>query len=73
NTQGAVAEVDTFDHERRFGVTWPMRSFERVVHPISVPAHDWRITGLDVNRGYAEQTLMGPEFTGGAAPPAHTL
>lgn len=73
NTQGAVAEVDTFDHERRFGVTWPMRSFERVVHPIPVPAHDWRITGLDVNRGYAEQTLMGPEFTGGAAPPAHTL
>lgn len=73
NTQGAVAEVDTFDHERRFGVTWPMRSVERVVHPIALPAHDWRITGLDVNRGYAEQALMGPEFTGGAAPPARSL
>ena len=73
NTQGAVAEVDTFDHERRFGVTWPMRSFERVVHPIPVPAHDWRITGLDVNRGYAEQTLRGPELIGRAAPPAQTL
>lgn len=67
NTQGAVAEVDTFEHERRFGVMWPMRSYERVRHPIALPAHDWRITGLDVNRGYAPQALMGAEFSGSAA------
>lgn len=73
STQGAVAETDTFDHERRFGVMWPMRSFERVVHPIALPAHDWRIAGLDVNRGYSEQALAGPEFTGGAAAPARSL
>ncbi|HUD33203.1 MAG TPA: hypothetical protein VMR43_09345 [Variovorax sp.] len=73
NTQGAVAEVDTFDHERRFGVTWPMRSFERVVHPIALPAHDWRITGLDVNRGYPAQALAGPEFQAGAQRPATPL
>lgn len=73
NTQGAVAEVDTFDHERRFGVTWPMRSFERVVHPIALPAHDWRITGLDVNRGYPAQALAGPEFQAGAQRPAAPL
>jgi hypothetical protein len=72
-TRGAVAEVDTFDHERRFGVLWPMRSFERVVHPIALPAHDWRITGLDVNRGFAPADLMGPEFTGPAAAPARPL
>ncbi|MEO5882759.1 MAG: hypothetical protein ABIQ06_10130 [Caldimonas sp.] len=69
-TRGAVAEVDTFDHEKRFGVTWPMRSFERVIHPVALPAHDWRITGLDVNRGYDVQALTGPEFSGGAAAPA---
>lgn len=67
NSQGAVAEVDTFEHERRFGVTWPMRSFERIVHPIFLPAHDWRITGLDVNRGYEAKDLSGPAFTGVAA------
>lgn len=67
NTQGAVAEVDTFEHERRFGVTWPMRSFERIVHPIALPAHDWRITGLDVNRGYEAKEVSGPAFTGAAA------
>lgn len=69
-TAGAVAEVDTYDHERRFGVLWPMRSFERVVHPIALPAHDWRITGLDVNRGYAPAALAGPELRGAAAAPA---
>lgn len=70
NTQGAVAETDTFEHERRFGVLWPRRSYERVVHPLRVPAHDWHITGLDVNRGYAPQALLGQAFAGAAATPA---
>jgi hypothetical protein len=69
-TRGAVAETDTHDHALRFGVLWPMRSFERVVHPISLPAHDWHITGLDVNRGYPPQAVMGLQFTGLAAEPA---
>ena len=73
STQGAVAEVDTFEHERRFGVTWPMRSYERIAHPLRLPAHDWRITGLDVNRGYSATDLRGAEFAGAAAPPARPL
>lgn len=73
NTRGAVAEVDTFDHERRFGVLWPMRSFERIVHPIALPAHDWHVTGIDVNRGYSAQDLAGPVFGGMAAAPAKPL
>ena len=73
NTQGAVAETDTFDHQRLFGVTWPMRSHERVVHPIALPAHDWRIAGLDVNRGYPAQALRGAEFEGAARRPATPL
>ena len=72
-TQGAVAEVDTFEHERRFGVVWPMRSYERIAHPISLPAHDWRITGLDVNRRYGAPELSGPAFSGQAAAPAKPL
>ena len=70
NTQGAVAEVDTFDHQRRHGVLWPMRSHERVLHPIALPAHDGYITGLDVNRGYGPEALAGPRFEGAAAAPA---
>lgn len=72
-TRGAVAQVDTFDHERRFGVTWPMRSYEEVVHPLRLPAHDWRITGLDVDRGYGEDDVLGPALSGAAARPAAPL
>ncbi len=70
NSQGAVAELDTFEHDRRFGVVWPMRSYERIAHPFSLPAHDWRITGLDVNRGYDAAAVTGASFTGAAAAPA---
>ena len=72
-TRGAVAEVDLFDHERRFGVLWPMRSYEEVVHPLRLPAHDWWVTGLDVDRGYAVESLRGPAFSGLAAAPARAV
>ena len=72
-TRGAVAEVDTFEHQRRFGVLWPMRSYEEVVHPLRLPAHDWHVTGLDVNRGYGVEALSGPAFAGLAAAPALAL
>ena len=70
NTRGAVAEVDTFDHARRFGILWPLRSYERVVHPLRLPAHDWHVTGLDVDRGFGVGDITGPGFTGLAAAPA---
>jgi hypothetical protein len=72
-TRGAVAEVTTFDHQRRHGVLWPMRSYERVAHPLNLPAHDWFVTGLDVNRGYGPEALQGPVFSGAAAAPARPL
>jgi hypothetical protein len=40
--------MPTFEHERRFGLVWPIRSQEDVVHPLRIAAHDWRIAGLDV-------------------------
>ncbi|XVJ68271.1 MAG: hypothetical protein HEQ39_00390 [Rhizobacter sp.] len=65
-TQGAVAEVDVLAFERHFGVLWPMRSYEEVVHPLRLPAHDWWVTGLDINRGLALEDLRGPQFRGRA-------
>jgi hypothetical protein len=52
---------------------WPMRSYEEVVHPLRLPAHDWYVTGLDVNRGHGIDALRGPVFTGAAAAPAAAL
>lgn len=72
-TQGAVAEVDTFEHARHFGLLLPMRSYEEVVHPIRLPAHDWFVTGLDVNRGYGINALRGPQFAGAALAAAKPL
>jgi hypothetical protein len=70
-TQGAVAEVDWLALVRRHGIWWPAQSYERVVHPLpDFPAHDWQLTGLDVNRGYDAAALQGPVFAGAAAAPA---
>ena len=62
-----MAGAGTFEHALRFGVLWPMRSHEEVVHPLRLPAHDWHITGLDVNRGCDATALRGPQFSGAAA------
>lgn len=74
STQGAIVEVNFFDHREIAGVRWPTRFFERLRRPIpSLPVHGWRLTGLDVNRGYAEADISGPAFTGLASAPARAL
>ena len=69
-TRGAVAEVDTLDHVPYAGVQWPTRFHEQLLRPVPLPVHDWRLTGLDVNRGLQAGTVTGPAFTGRAADPA---
>lgn len=63
-TRGAVAEVDWLDFSRRFGVLWPTRFDEEVVHPLRLPAHDWALSGLSVNRGFGLADLRGPRLSG---------
>lgn len=72
-TLGAIAETETFDHVTLHGVRWPTRFYERVVRPIRLPAHDWRLTGLDVNRGLQTNEIDGPTFSGAAVAPAARL
>jgi hypothetical protein len=71
STRGAIVETDTFDHVRRHGVLWPTRFFERLRRPFpNFPAHDWWVTGLDVNRGLNAAHVRGPVYTGAAEMPA---
>ncbi|MDE2625947.1 MAG: hypothetical protein KGL99_02225 [Burkholderiales bacterium] len=79
STQGAVAEVDVWEHRRAHGVMWPTRFHERLRRPIpGLPVHDWRLVGLDIDRGYEAADFSGPgaftpdgrNFTGRAARPA---
>lgn len=74
STQGAIAEVDFFDHKEIAGVTWPTRFYERLRKPIpSLPVHDWRLIGLDVNRGLGEADISGTTFSAKATTPAQAI
>ena len=70
STRGAIAEVDTFDHVSLHGIAWPTGFHERLRRPFPLPVHDWRLTGLDVNRGFQAIDLRGADFTGPAIGPA---
>jgi hypothetical protein len=68
---GGVAELDLSDHQRLHGVLWPRRCQLSRPAPLGGAAPTlWRLTGLDVNRGYAADALAGPAWTDAARPPA---
>jgi hypothetical protein len=73
STQGAIAEVDTLDPLERHGMIWPTRFHEQLRRPFSLAVHDWRLTGLDVDRGLPPSDVSGAIFTGAAAAPARAL
>ena len=74
STRGAIAEVDFFDHQTIAGAVWPTRFYERLIKPIpNLPVHDWRLTGLDVNRGLSIADVIGGVFSSKAAVPARAL
>ena len=59
STRGAVAEVDTFDRITLLGVRWPTRFHERLLRPLPLHVHDWRLRGLDLNRGLKSADISG--------------
>ena len=69
-----VAEVDFFDHFSLQGMVWPRR-FESPSRwwLLGAPAQQGRLTGLDLDRGYPAQALVGPRWTAEAAAPAKPL
>ena len=79
HSASAVAEVDFFEHLDQHGVLWPRRFAERLRLPIpdlpipDLQVHGWRLTGLDVNRGYPPDAISGVGFSGAAAAPAQAL
>ena len=74
STQGAIAEVDLLDYREVDGILWPTRFFERLRKPIpNLPVHEWRVTGLDINRGLVDHEIRSQSFTGKAAAPARRL
>ena len=72
-TRGAVAELDAYDHVTLHGVCWPTRFHERLLRPFPLAVHDWRLTGLDVDRGLDTAEMNGIVFEGKATAPAGSL
>jgi hypothetical protein len=73
-TQGAVVDVDLSKFVEIAGVKWPTHFYEALVKPFpGLPAHDFSLTGLDINRGLTQADFTKGEFSDRAAKPAAPL
>jgi hypothetical protein len=74
STQGAVVDVDHDKFVEIAGVKWPTHFYEALVKPFpGLPAHDFSLTGLDVNRGLTKADFANGAFSERAAKPAAKL
>ncbi len=71
STQGAVVDVDYDRFVQIAGVTWPTHFYESLVAPLpGLPAHDFSLRGLDINRGLTRSDFANAQFSERAAKPA---
>ncbi len=63
STQGALAEVDTWRHITLGDVRFPTRFHEQLLRPLPLPVHDWRLTGLDLDRGLQASDIAVTGFS----------
>lgn len=73
STRGAVVEVDYQNYRDFGGLHLPTRLMERVKRPVPVPVREWWLTGVDFDRGYAAESLRGPQWPAAVAAPAQPL
>lgn len=73
STRGALVDIDTSEHRSIHGIMWPTAFHERLLRPVPLDVHEWRLTGLDINRGESRAELEGPAFEGKAMSPAVPL
>ncbi len=64
STRGAEVYVDLMAYRRLAGVEWPTEFYEHILTPVNLPAHRWRMTGLDTGRGYGAGDLTVRDNTG---------
>lgn len=70
-TRGAHVDTTFLEHRRVGPYLLPVRFFERVRGPLRIDAHEWRVTGIDLDRGWSRGHVADPAgFTGPAAAPA---
>ena len=73
-SKGAVVSVVYDKFVEVGGVVWPAHFYETVVRPLAgLPAHDFSLSGIDVNRGLTRADFADGKFLGKAAEPAAAL
>jgi hypothetical protein len=73
-SKGAVVSVVYDKFVEVGGVVWPAHFYETVVRPLAgLPAHDFSLSGLDVNRGLKRADFADGKFLNKAAQPAALL
>jgi hypothetical protein len=71
STKGAAVDVDHSEFVTLAGIKWPTKFYESIAKPFAgLSAHDFYLTGLDVNRGLDSNDFIGGQFSEKAAKPA---
>ncbi len=69
-TRNAHVDTTFLEYEEVGPYTLPSRFEERVLGPIRLFVHEWWVTSRDQDRGWTDDDVRGPEFSGAAARPA---
>ncbi len=73
-SKGAVVSVAHDKFVEVGGVVWPTHFYETVVRPFAgLPAHDFSLSGIDINRGLGKADFEGAKWSDKAAKPAAVL
>ncbi len=73
STRGAEVDVTFRDFRTIGGILWPTDFDERIRAPFDLHAHEWKMVGLEINRGFQAADLTVGGFEGLAAAPAAQL
>ena len=73
-TVGAHVDTTFLDYRQVGPYLFPVRFLERVRGPLRIKAHEWHVTGIDLDRGWtAEDVGDAAGFRGAAARPASAI
>ena len=72
-TKGAHVDTTFLEYRRVGRFLFPVRLFERVRGPLQIDAHQWHVTGIDLDRGWSAADVKGSDFTGRAKAPVAPL
>jgi hypothetical protein len=69
-TRGAHVDTTFLAYHQVGPYLLPSKFSERVRGPLRIMAHEWHVTGIDLDRGWTDADVHGPEFGGRATEPA---